>query len=94
LNAAGEEGAPAEPATIATASSTFLVEPGPAPPNATGWNIYAGISNETLFRQNGVVLSPGQTWQQPGTLIQSGSRPGHGQKPNYLQPLPRVFQRG
>jgi hypothetical protein len=94
VNRAGEEGAPADAATIATTNSTLLVEPGPAAANATGWNVYAGITHQTMYRQNATVVDSGQTWQQPGTLVQSGSFPGHGQKPNYLLPLPRVFQRG
>lgn len=94
LNQAGEEGAPAMPATISTTSSTFLVETGTAPAAAAGWNVYAGISPDTMYRQNGTPIALGQTWQQPGALIEFGSLPGKGQKPTYLQPLPRVLQRG
>jgi hypothetical protein len=93
-NRAGEEGAPAAPATIATTSSTFLVESGTAPAVAVGWNVYAGISPEAMYRQNTALIALGQTWQQPAALLQVGSRPGNGQKPTYLQPLPRILQRG
>jgi hypothetical protein len=94
VNGAGEEGAPAMLATIATTSSAFLVETGAAPAAAAGWNVYVGTSPDAIYRQNGAVIATGQTWQQPAELIQSGSLPGKGQKPTYLQPLPRILLRG
>jgi hypothetical protein len=94
VNGAGEAGAPATPATIATTSSTFLVETGAAPAAAAGWNVYVGAAPDAMYRQNGALIATGQTWQQPATLIQIGSLPGKGQKPTYLQPLPRILQRG
>ena len=94
MNRAGEEGAPATPATIATTSSTFLVETGVAPAAAAGWNVYVGTAPDAMYRQNGAAIATGQTWQQPAALIQTGSLPGKGQKPTYLQPLPRILQRG
>jgi hypothetical protein len=94
LNRAGEEGAPAAPATIATTSSAFLVESGTAPAAAAGWNVYAGTSPDVMYRQNGASIALGQAWQQPAALVQVGSLPGEGQKPTYLQPLPRILQRG
>ncbi len=94
VNGTGEEGAPAFPATIATTSSTFLVQAVAAPPAAAGWNVYAGISPDTMYRQNTALLSAGQTWEQPANLTQIGALPGKGQKPSYLQPLPRILQRG
>jgi hypothetical protein len=94
VNRAGEEGAPATPTSIATTSSTFLVETGTPPAAAAGWNVYAGASPDAMYRQNGSLIETGQTWQQPATLVQIGSLPGKGQKPTYLQPLPRILQRG
>jgi hypothetical protein len=94
VNRAGEEGAPAEPTTVATASSTFLVDAGAAPVNAAAWNVYAGIAPQAMYRQNTTLLVTGQTWEQPSALTQSGPLPGKGQKPTYLQPLPRIIQRG
>jgi hypothetical protein len=94
VNQNGEEGAPATVSTIATTSSTFLAAPGPAPANAAGWNVYAGISPDAMYRQNSALLLAGQTWEQPATLVQAGSLPGKGQKPAYLKSLPRLLQRG
>ncbi len=94
VNQAGQEGAPATATTIATTSSTFLVEPEPAPAAATGWNVYIGLAPDTMYLQNSSPLSTGQTWEQPGSLVQTGKLPGKGQMPDYLQPLPRILQRG
>jgi hypothetical protein len=94
VNAGGEEGAAATETTVATTSSTFLVEPVNAPPSAAGWNAYAGAAPETMFRQNSSPASLGETWEQPAALALTGALPGRGQKPTYLQPLPRILQRG
>ena len=68
--------------------------PGDAASNGAGWNIYAGTALNTMYRQNSSLLEAGQTWEQPATLLEIGNTPGNGQKPNYLQPLPRIIQRG
>jgi hypothetical protein len=94
VNAGGEEGAAATETSITTTSSTFLVEPANAPAAAAGWNAYAGTAPATMYRQNTYLLAVGQTWEQPAALTSIGSLPGRGQKPTYLQPLPRVMQRG
>jgi hypothetical protein len=94
VNSAGEEGAPATETSISTASSTLLVGPATAPQIAAGWNVYAGVSPDTMFGQNPSLLILGQTWEQPATLVQTGTLPGKGQKPTYLQALPRILQRG
>jgi hypothetical protein len=94
VNAGREEGAAAIETTINTTSSTFLVGPGAPPATAVGWNIYVGVSPQTMFLQNTSLLTLGQTWEQPAVLVQTGPLPGRGQKPSYLQALPRVLQRG
>lgn len=95
VNQAGEEGASAEPAVITTTGSTVVVQVGgPVPRNATGWNIYLGGAPDSMVRQNAVPVPAGENWIQPNSLVGSGPRPGHGQKPSYLQPIPRVIQRG
>jgi hypothetical protein len=94
VNAGGEEGAPAIETAIGTTSSTFLVGPTTAPQIAAGWNVYAGASPDAMFGQNSSLLILGQTWEQPATLVQTGTLPGKGQKPSYLQALPRILQRG
>lgn len=94
VNSSGEEGAAAIETAIATTSSTFLVETATAPQIAVGWNVYAGVAPDAMFAQNPSLLLVGQTWEQPAVLVQSGQLPSKGQKPTYLQPLPRILQRG
>jgi hypothetical protein len=94
VNTGGEEGAAATETAISTASSTFLVGTATAPQTAAGWNVYAGASPDAMFGQNMSPLTLGQTWEQPAVLVQTGALPGKGQKPTYLQALPRILQRG
>ena len=94
VNAAGEDGASALPATIATTGSSLLVQPAGAPPKtAAGWNIYMGVGPDSMALQNGSPIAIGQTWLQPA-VVAAGRPPGPGQRPTYLKPVPRVIQRG
>jgi hypothetical protein len=97
VNAGGEDGASAIPATIATTGSSLLVQPvgrGGAPPKtAAGWNVYVGTGPDSMALQNGSPIAIGQTWLQPATLA-AGRPPGAGQRPSYLKPVPRAIQRG
>ena len=94
VNAAGEEGASAVPATIATTGSSLLVQPAGAPPKtAAGWNIYLGAGPDSMALQNGSPIAIGETWLQPAPLV-AGRPPGTGQLPSYLKPVPRMIQRG
>jgi hypothetical protein len=95
VNRTGEEGASAAPALMTTTSSTITVEPaGPAPQNANGWNVYVGAAPETMVRQNTTAIAIGNAWLQPNQVAAAGRTPGCGQKPNYIQPIPRVIERG
>jgi hypothetical protein len=94
VNAAGEEGASALPASITTSGSSLLVQPVGVPPRtAAGWNVYVGTGPDSMALQNGSPIATGQTWLQPATLA-AGRAPGPGQQPSYLKPVPRVIQRG
>jgi hypothetical protein len=50
-----------------------------APPEvagATGWNVYAGYTADSLTRQNDVPLAPGEEWVMPvGGLVEGPSGP-------------------
>lgn len=94
MNGSGEEGAAANPTDVTTTGSTFAVQPGPRPNNAVGWNVFAGADPAALVQQNDVPLAPDATWQQFAPLALNGRAPGSGQRPNYLQPMPRLLQRG
>jgi hypothetical protein len=95
VNSSGEEGAAGALASIdLNAGRTFLAAPAPPPPNAAGWNLYAGLSPLDLFRQTDAPLAAGTAWLAPDQLRLTGARPGTGQPPSYLKPLARVSPRG
>jgi hypothetical protein len=95
VNQKGEQGLASVPAEIdvpsgnsATLNLTALAD------NATGWNLFAGVSPGTLYQQNLQPLDPlaGVT-VDPDNLL-SGPQPGSGQHANMLHPLPRRILRG
>lgn len=94
INSWGDEGAAAIPAVVKTSAGTLLVPSGSTPRNGAGWNVYVGTAPDAMWRQNASPIMPGNTWLQPGTLVTSGSKPGWGQVPNYIKPVPRMIQRG
>ena len=95
VNRCGAEGSSAAPALMTTTGSTMAVSPaGAAPQNATGWNVYVGATPDSMVLQNTSVVAAGETWIQPNDLVTVGRNPGCGQKPSYLQPIPRVIERG
>jgi len=94
VNQNGEEGASADPTMVTTASSTLLVTPANPRRNATGWTVFVGPAPDSMTMQNAAPLSTGQSWLQPNSVTTTGRRPGNGQSPSYIQPIPRVIQRG
>ena len=94
VNRANEEGASAIPAAIATSSSSFSARLGPAPANATGWNVYVGMDPDSMALQNSSPLGIGAVWVQPVWISATGRKPGCGQVPSYVQALTRIVQRG
>jgi hypothetical protein len=94
VNSAGEEGASATPAVETNTGGTLVAQPGAAPEGATGWNVYVGVSADSMTLQNTSLLAPGQSWTQPATLTTAGRKAGSGQAPSYLWPAPRLLQRG
>ncbi len=95
VNAAGEEGAAAECASLAlSGSSSLVVMPVNPPANARGWNVYVGMAEDSLFRQNQEPAPPGEPWVQSEAISTTGQRPGTGQRPSWMRSVPRVLQRG
>ena len=94
-NPADEEGISAVPAVTSTASKTLAVQPaGGAPQNAAGWNVYIGPAPDAMVLQNARAIAKGATWVQPNRIETAGRTPGCGQKPSYVQPIPRMIRRG
>ncbi len=94
-NAAGQEGMPGGVSCLATGSGYALtVLPGVPPQTATGWNVYAGTSIDSLTRQNSSPLPLSVPWTMPPIGLISGQKPGTGQEPDALKIVPRVQLRG
>lgn len=94
VNRVSEEGASAMTAAITTSSSSFSVQMGPGPANATGWNVYVGMDPDGMTMQNSSPIEVGAAWVQPVWISATGRKPGNGQSPNYVQTLARIVQRG
>ena len=62
--------------------------------NASGWNLYAGLSPDALRRQNSETLDPlASVSLAPGRLT-TGPKSELGQHANRLFPIPRRILRG
>jgi hypothetical protein len=94
LNRNGEEGAAAEQTEIAVAGSTFEVIASTQPPNAVGWNVYAGTDPNAMRLQNNGTLEIGERWTQGAAISTARRMPGVGQPASFLKPAPRILQRG
>lgn len=95
VNQKGEEGLASVPieadipaGSVATVNLTALAD------NATGWNLYAGVSPDILCRQNSQTLEPLVTPTLAPDTLGSGPKPGSGQQANQLYPIPRRLLRG
>jgi hypothetical protein len=95
VSAKGEEGCPSEPAVLAAAQGTVPeVEATEAPANASGWNVYAGLSIEDSRLQNDLPIEIGATWRLPLSGLAAGRKAGNGQQPSSYVRINRVLQRG
>ena len=82
-SATAVQGAPSEAAMWDTANgSQVVVNPGAAPAGANGYDVYAGISEESLARQNASPVPAGQMWVMPPEGLVPGPPPGNGQTPD------------
>ncbi len=64
------------------------------PASARGWNVYVGLAEESLFRQNQQPVAPDAPWVQSEAPAVTGTRPGTGQRPSWMRSVRRVLQRG
>ncbi|MDP9169798.1 MAG: hypothetical protein M3N54_04215 [Acidobacteriota bacterium] len=95
VNVAGQEGASSEPSALAIVDGHLMtVGTSNGPPNAAGFNVYAGVSLDRLFLQNNVALPASASFTYvPGATTQ-GRLAGTGQKPDFIHPLARTTMRG
>ncbi|HEV8147026.1 MAG TPA: hypothetical protein VGP79_11620 [Bryobacteraceae bacterium] len=83
LNSQGQEGAPSELTTFDSPEGSRLVIQAVNPPaNATGWNVFVGLSSTTLTQQNSVPLSVGGSFTLSDAGVAAGRAPGDGQRPD------------
>lgn len=94
VNAAGEEGAASDLATLNTSDGQQLtVSMSGAPSHAVGWNVYAGGSPSTLSLQNETPLATTAIWSMETGLI-PGPPPPTGQRPTWFVVDHHTIQRG
>lgn len=95
LNTEGEEGEASLPGCLTTTAGTALaVQPVNQPTNASAWNVYVGLTADTLALQNTMPQALDQVWVQAGPVVTAGQGPSSGQAPDYLRALPHILQRG
>jgi hypothetical protein len=88
----GEEGAAASPVAVESPSGSTLVVRAPNPPaNAAGWRVFAGVTPDALILQSSSLIGLDQPWSPSGALAANGVRPGNGQAPERLRPMPRML---
>jgi len=94
-DANGAEGSTSETAALTTSPGTALtVRAIGAPAIARGFNVYAGLLDDQLKKQNNAPLALGSTWTLPSTGFVDGSAPGAGQAAeHFLRHVP-VLLRG
>lgn len=66
----------------------------PVPTAATGWNVYAGTTSNSLSRQNAVPVAIGTVFALTATAVIDGSEPIGGQQPDFYITLSKQIQRG
>jgi len=95
VNRSGEESCAATAAVVqCNAGGGFSIRPRYVPPNASGWNVFVGLSAETVRQQNSSAIALGEEWLQTTAPSVAGRAPGTGQYPNYTKTLPRILRRG
>jgi hypothetical protein len=91
------EGAPSEVAGFSAPDGSALVVRAIDPPsNATGWNVYAGLTANDLRLQNASPIALNQVWTEPASGLTQGRAAGQGQQPETFvrDSAQRVFDRG
>jgi hypothetical protein len=94
VNLAGEEGMPSGLKSIDIGAGFQLtVRATECPSNASGWNVFVGYTPDEMTQQNGASLATDACWVQPA-LMNSGARPGLGQRAAFTRAVPRILRRG
>lgn len=83
-----------EKAVRTVSGQALQVTPPPAPPGATGWNVYVGRKKGEALLQNEEPLGLTDVWTMPESGFHIGSEIGDGQAPDFYRSAPRYLQRG
>lgn len=95
VSATGQEGAPSNVTAFqAPLASLMTVTNGAAPPVATGFNVYVGLTDGTATLQNTVPIAVGQTFIEADTGLMAGVAVGTGQTPEIYVTGGSVLRRG
>jgi hypothetical protein len=77
----------------APVSTLVKVDPGPAPSNASGWFVYVGLTEDSLFRQSSLPMAPGSSWLEPATGLRFDLADIPRQSPDFYVRNHRVLPR-
>jgi hypothetical protein len=95
VDPAGDEGAAGDYTAITVPDNNVLsVRPVNPPAMAAGWNVFVGLSPDTIARQNQSPLPLSQVWLQQVPVSTAGKPPGAGQNAQYTRIIARILQRG
>lgn len=95
VNGKGQESAASVASSLTVQSGhVMLVTPVGAPPNATGYRVYAGTSLAAMMLQNPLPIAPGTAYQHLPGHVSDGRLAGTGQSPDYIRPMTRNISRG
>jgi hypothetical protein len=95
VNAAGQEGQASDASSNTAAAGRYMtVLATSAPGNATGFNVYAGSTPDSMTLQNASPLSPGSTYTYVPGMVSAGRGPGRGQSLQFRRRLTRTILRG
>jgi hypothetical protein len=91
----GQEGLASEVTTYdAPAGSVPVVTAVDAPSNAAGFNVYIGLTPETLAKQNASPVAAGGSFTLGSGGLVAGAPPGDGQVPDLFLAGTRALRRG
>ena len=95
VNAQDEEGAAGDWGALSVPDGNVLSVRATNPvPYAAGWNVFIGLSPDSITQQNEARLLPGQPWLQQTAVSTTGRAPGNGQTTDYVRLVARILQRG
>jgi hypothetical protein len=95
ITSQGAESAPGPIASInARAGTALMVTPPAAPMASYRFNVYVGLTSETLQLQNSAPIASGNAWTMPSTGLRDGAAPGSGQMADVMIRKVNHIQRG